>query len=63
MNPEIAKWVGLGILYLFIAGILWRCVFGNLLDDIHERLTNSRMDFFLLVSGFCLLLAITALAG
>lgn len=52
MNPEIARFVGPGIIYLFLIGLLWRCVFGSLLEDMHEKMCNSSLDFFLLPGWF-----------
>jgi hypothetical protein len=52
VNQEIARFAGPAIIYLFILGLLWRCVFGSLLEDMHEKMFNSSLDSFLLPGWF-----------
>lgn len=48
MDPLIARLFGLTVGYLFFAGCFLTYLFGSRLDDLHERWTDSRFDFFML---------------
>lgn len=48
MDSLIARLFGPTVVYLFFAGYFFTCLFGPTLDDLHERWTNSRFDFFML---------------